>query len=739
MDAAKERQRKNREKREKARTSVTAEMDRNVFTVASGESDGGDEVMYEVQNVDVKWLGYPIEESTWEHVSNLQGCQELVQEFEKMRSEEKKRKKKHRKLTQKNIQLNNESDLWLRERMLKTLEQMMEMDVVRPYCEDFYKRLSTANTYTVELRQELYKMALNLRVIELKDVDAKHPVSDYNLLVKMNDECMEQRGAGIADSVQRVISKRTGDTGKTFYLLLHKDGSLTWEPLSSLDKVAMLLEDFEHDTMLDSGETSTKTTHKKSSKQKQEKSSTAHGKNKQKDVDVEMTSTPKTDKKESDHTESVATPMMTDHVEMLVSTPAPTESTVQKSLHGLVANDDVFDQTKLIDSSSEPSPVASPILSISAPASPVALETNREEDDARHEDVDMIDVDDVTVDSSPGEHAQNTAKSRESSAPAAPVRVFRPEYAAGFLNRKRQICILCGITALGKPLDLELEYHPKPWPPEMLGMPVMCISCTRPVHQVCLRRNAEDGECDDEDWRCSECIRWSDPVHRIFVWRTVSAPYPSKYATQTAEALAKNPDELGELTMADCLANFEFFSKAKLREFLIKFKNRSYRAAEWVPETWLSRVNAQLYSQFIRRQNQPVSSSSSANEYDSETSEENEDSSIMRGTDTSTLSVNTAPSRDNFMPFLAEPPPLDKVLLPAWFKVDRILGIEWREDADAMMDVKKRLVKRAKLRDDARKECDVDLRRHCKSMSRIMALAKRVYIKWQDRPLDEGL
>lgn len=31
----------------------------------------------------VKWLGYPSSENTWEPIENLQGCQELIREFER--------------------------------------------------------------------------------------------------------------------------------------------------------------------------------------------------------------------------------------------------------------------------------------------------------------------------------------------------------------------------------------------------------------------------------------------------------------------------------------------------------------------------------------------------------------------------------------------------------------------------------------------------------------------------------
>lgn len=118
-----------------------------------------------------------------------------------------------------------------------------------------------------------------------------------------------------------------------------------------------------------------------------------------------------------------------------------------------------------------------------------------------------------------------------------------------------------------------------------------CITCKRSAHYAHLPPDNVDDEEEgellgaiaryyqhDNEWQCADCDSFVYPLEKILAWR----PYPPN-----AKEPARGRHE-------------PINHKASLpREYLVKWENRSYRRAQWVPHMWLLARSAAKLKNFL--------------------------------------------------------------------------------------------------------------------------------------------
>ena len=117
-----------------------------------------------------------------------------------------------------------------------------------------------------------------------------------------------------------------------------------------------------------------------------------------------------------------------------------------------------------------------------------------------------------------------------------------------------------------------------------------CFTCKRLAHYEHLPKPSflpDDATTPDiaehyqtaKSWLCADCSSFSYKVDKIIAWR----PYPST---------AKDPYPLDEVV--------NHYRELLPREYLVKWKGRSYRRLSWVPHMWLVSTS-QLLRHFLQR------------------------------------------------------------------------------------------------------------------------------------------
>lgn len=117
-----------------------------------------------------------------------------------------------------------------------------------------------------------------------------------------------------------------------------------------------------------------------------------------------------------------------------------------------------------------------------------------------------------------------------------------------------------------------------------------CITCKRLSHYEHLPppNHSERSEWDmvslanhySEDWLCGDCASFTYKVEKIIAWR----PFPADSA---------QPDEPN-------------YRDALPREYLIKWKDRSYRRTTWVPHMWILATHGHMLRHFTLGNGQKV-------------------------------------------------------------------------------------------------------------------------------------
>jgi hypothetical protein len=160
-----------------------------------------------------------------------------------------------------------------------------------------------------------------------------------------------------------------------------------------------------------------------------------------------------------------------------------------------------------------------------------------------------------------------------------------------------------------------------------------CYRCSFVVHNHCLpsldddegksikrkKRQTDKGELLEiyrKKWKCKDCLKWDHEVDRILTYKWCAVEdndaegEPENCAGKSIDNIElvemqdKESDPLADSTEKNNDApDFKDTrsSPSVRRLFLIKFKDLSYRHVTWVPESWLSNVNASMIRGFLKR------------------------------------------------------------------------------------------------------------------------------------------
>ncbi|KAJ1029984.1 hypothetical protein NDA16_000897 [Ustilago loliicola] len=161
-------------------------------------------------------------------------------------------------------------------------------------------------------------------------------------------------------------------------------------------------------------------------------------------------------------------------------------------------------------------------------------------------------------------------------------------------------CTLCkanvdGVRTVEEQLgftEAMLEQYPAP-PANLTAKRLFrCKRCSRATHYECLARAQTDGEdksveeiaksVQEAGWLCSDCHRWP-AVEKIIAWRQLDRSlWDDEEAKRCAYAVLSLRENLP-------------------REYLVKFKGKSYRETEWVPHDWLRILHQIMLSSFLAK------------------------------------------------------------------------------------------------------------------------------------------
>ncbi|CBQ68153.1 related to helicase-dna-binding protein [Sporisorium reilianum SRZ2] len=160
-------------------------------------------------------------------------------------------------------------------------------------------------------------------------------------------------------------------------------------------------------------------------------------------------------------------------------------------------------------------------------------------------------------------------------------------------------CTVCkanvqGVRSVGEELGFTkdmLEQYPEP-PAELAASKLFrCKRCSRATHYECLAEQQTDGDqsleqvaksIQEAGWFCKDCHR-CPAVDKIIAWRQLDRRLWNDEEAKRAEYATLSPRE-----------NLP-------REYLVKFKDRSFRDTEWVPHDWLRIVHQLLLSHFLAK------------------------------------------------------------------------------------------------------------------------------------------
>lgn len=115
------------------------------------------------------------------------------------------------------------------------------------------------------------------------------------------------------------------------------------------------------------------------------------------------------------------------------------------------------------------------------------------------------------------------------------------------------------------------------------GELLCCDSCTSAYHTFCL--NPPLSEIPDGDWKCPRCSAKPLPykVSKILTWRWVETKEePAKDKVETAEATPRK-------------------TPPRLREFFVKWHEKSYWHCSWISELQLEVFHGAMYRYYIRK------------------------------------------------------------------------------------------------------------------------------------------
>ena len=127
-----------------------------------------------------------------------------------------------------------------------------------------------------------------------------------------------------------------------------------------------------------------------------------------------------------------------------------------------------------------------------------------------------------------------------------------------------------------------------------------CQTCGRPAHYRCIpSRQATNWQVRD-DWSCGDCTSFSKPIDALLAWRRLDFEDKAAPPTPAEAAAAKAPPgSPSRRRITEKLPDYK--DATEEAEYLVKFKEESFRKVVWVSHAWLIAKWPQRLRNFVQK------------------------------------------------------------------------------------------------------------------------------------------
>ena len=222
--------------------------------------------------------------------------------------------------------------------------------------------------------------------------------------------------------------------------------------------------------------------------------------------------------------------------------------------------------------------------------------------------------------------------------------------------------------------------------PRMMDLLFRCQTCLRAAHYACLSQSISTWQVAN-NWQCVSCTSWGTP-DAVLAWRPMT-----NESTASKDLIVNFSSPSKRLVPPANLPSYK--DPSENAEYLVKFKEQSFRQVEWVPHAWLRATYPARLRGFLTK--------GPSIDISPETGEEVDDQDHLE-------SFGLAPNPDGISKIPKE-----------WLTPDRVLEVEYypKKGND--------LIPSANLKSLGADPVD--------SIDRIA----RLYIKWQGLPYESGM
>ena len=124
-----------------------------------------------------------------------------------------------------------------------------------------------------------------------------------------------------------------------------------------------------------------------------------------------------------------------------------------------------------------------------------------------------------------------------------------------------------------------------------------CSTCTRAAHYACITQSISTWQIAN-DWQCTSCTTWEMP-DAVLAWRPIEELVKAPTFSSSYETLAAPITPSKRLLPPKNLPSYK--EPSEMAEYLVKFKDKSFRHVEWVPHAWLFATYPQRLRGFLTK------------------------------------------------------------------------------------------------------------------------------------------
>jgi hypothetical protein len=117
-----------------------------------------------------------------------------------------------------------------------------------------------------------------------------------------------------------------------------------------------------------------------------------------------------------------------------------------------------------------------------------------------------------------------------------------------------------------------------------------CKTCKRGAHYACIKESIHTWQYSN-DWRCKNCVSWGSP-DAMLAWRPVSKDTD---ISTSGPPLSPNKRIIKPANLPDPK------NPSEDAEYLVKFKEQSFRHVQWVPHAWLFAAHKGRLTHFLTK------------------------------------------------------------------------------------------------------------------------------------------